>query len=84
MEGELDKIFNSIDDLLLKHEFRKVNEMLKGIVVENTPTVSLITYLTATHPAKDKLEYRPEFYDKVKQTIQSRTKDYQALLRGFG
>ncbi len=71
-EEILDRIFGNIDGLLLEGNFEEVNKTLSHLKIEQEPTTSLITYLTATFPAKDKLAYRSKFYENVELELKSR------------
>lgn len=62
---ELDKIYNTIYDLLVNKKFMEVDDMLKNIDLENISITYIIGYLTITAAAKNKLKERSSFYEKV-------------------
>ncbi len=64
IDDEIDRIFNTIDDLLLKGEFDLVNQTLIWADVD-MPLVLAIAYLTITSAAKDKLPARAYFYNEI-------------------
>jgi hypothetical protein len=57
----LDDLFDILDELLLKHEFGKVDSLLYAIMDCSDLTIR-IGVLTITLAAKNKLEMRSEFF----------------------
>lgn len=66
--ADLDAIFDRTDDLLLAGDFEAVDEMF-SVDVSTKGSEWLLTLLTATLAAKDKLPSREEFYEKVRDKI---------------
>lgn len=79
----IDFVFDAIDELLRKGKFTKVNSVIAGIEVEDMSTTLLLTFLTTTAPARSKLPFRPEFYNKVEKTILNRGKLKDNILYGL-
>lgn len=64
-DDEIYYIFVRIDDMLRNEEFSKVDEILQKVDIdkyENTITISL---LSITNAAKNNLENRVEFFNKL-------------------
>ena len=64
-------------------KFDQVNSMLMNLEVQNLTDMQIVIYLGGTHPAKDKLPYRKEFYHKAKEVLISRGRDVKGLLHGW-
>jgi len=69
IDCELDKINDDFDGLFLEGNINEVNDFLKDVDIKNVETDLLLSYLTATLPAKSKLPYRNDFYIKVERCI---------------
>lgn len=63
IDSQLDIIFEYIDDLLIEHDFAKVDELL--LLRDLTAEVA-IGILTVTLPAKEFLKNRQNFLEYVK------------------
>jgi len=86
MKDILDSLYDRIDDLLIEGEFRQVDDELLGINISETSSVILLGYLTITLYASQSLQYRKEFFEKVKdklKTQKSTQYNYEDLLRGL-
>ena len=83
-DGALDLIYDSVYEMCRVGEFMKLNEFLRCIRLEDCSINIWLGILTSTHPAKNKLPYRSEFFTKVKdhlkETDPNRVED---LLRGL-
>lgn len=62
VDAQLDIIFEYIDDLLIEHDFEKVNELL--LLRDLTAEVA-VGILAVTLPAKEFLKNRQNFLDYV-------------------
>lgn len=65
-------IFNQYDEWFVNGEFEKADNTLLTIVVCEMSDHELLSILTATGWAKNKLKNRSEFYKKVKQHFESK------------
>jgi hypothetical protein len=62
IDTQLDIIFEYIDDLLIEHDFEKVDELL--LLRDLTPDLA-VGILTVTLPAKEFLKNRQNFLEYV-------------------
>lgn len=62
IDAQLDIIFNYVDDLLIEHDFAKVDELL---LERNLTAEVAIGILTVTLPAKEFLKNRQNFLEYV-------------------
>ncbi len=70
LQGATDKIFETVDRLLLAGAFTDCNEILRLIDLHRLPTALMRSFLTITAAAKDKLPARKAFYNQVlRETI---------------
>ena len=76
-------VFNFIDDLLHAGEFVEVDQFLEQFKTEFASTELLISILTTTIFARQKLDFRAEFFKKVEQLTHERGEWEEALLRGL-
>ncbi len=65
LQGATDKIFETVDRLLLEGAFTVCNEILCRVDVHKLPTALMRSFLTITAAAKDKLPARKAFYNQV-------------------
>jgi hypothetical protein len=65
LQEATDKIFDTIDRLLIGGEFAACNEILRRVDVSRLPSALMRSFLTITAAAKDKLPARKAFYDQV-------------------
>ena len=65
LQGATDKIFETVDRLLLEGAFTVCNEILRCVEVRRLPTALWRSFLTITVAAKDKLPARKAFYHQV-------------------
>jgi hypothetical protein len=68
----VDAIHEIIDDLLKSGLFTIVDGFLFGKDIESMPADIILSYLTATLPAKSKLPIRPYFFKKCKTVLMGR------------
>jgi hypothetical protein len=68
-DAAMDAIFDHVNALLMAGQFARCDELLRLIDVDKVPPVLLISFLTITAPAKDKLAERGHFYDRAKAEI---------------
>lgn len=79
----LDLIFDQIDEMLLAGQFDRVDQLLKDTMTNDYSVEVLLGTLTATLPAKAKLPGRVDFFQRAKQTLESRGEPYDSLLVGL-
>ena len=82
-EQSLDVIFDHIDDLLLASKFEECASALDAIPVEQMTNAQLITALTATAPAQDRISTRRNFSYRVEAALRNRGANAGALLSGL-
>lgn len=68
-ETFVDAIWDWGDELMLAGQFDIINQWLKDIVVSKCDIDFMLTALTLTLPARSKLDYRAEFFNKVEIEI---------------
>ena len=82
-ERALDLIFDRLDDLLIGSKFIECDSILATFDVGTMSTAQLLTVLTATAAAKDRLPNRAEFYKRAKSVMTTRGIDADRLLAGL-
>lgn len=87
-EKALDVIFDRLDDLLLaaqsdESKFRECDAAIAGVPAERMSNAQLLTVLTATAGAKDRLPSRASFYARAKAVMEKRGADANRLLVGL-
>ena len=65
LQAATDKIFETVDRLLLAGEFVVCDQILRHVDVRRLPTALRRSFLTITAGAKDKLPARKGFYEQV-------------------
>lgn len=65
LQAATDKIFDTVDRLLLEGAFPVCDEILRRVDVQRLPTALMRSFLTITAAAKDKLPARKAFYNQV-------------------
>jgi len=80
---DIAKLHGIIEDMLLNGEYNRLNNQLERIKVDSSDTDELITYLTATRPARSKLTNRPGFYKRVEEELKKREEWEEGLLGGL-
>ncbi|MBX4209247.1 hypothetical protein KW799_00905 [Candidatus Parcubacteria bacterium] len=83
LQRKLDVLYDAIDDSFKAGDFKSVDNLLKGIDVKKESVTMLLAYLTATLPAKWKLEHRKGFFERVRQEISSRPDSNKDILSGL-
>jgi hypothetical protein len=79
----LDVIFDFIDDLLLASKFEECDSALAKLPVGRLSNAQMVTLLTATAPAKDRLPARSTLFANCKNEIHARGADAENLLVGL-
>jgi len=69
IDDAIDILFSQIDNRLLKGEFKQCDEILKSINLQKVNITFMICVLAITSPAKDKLLYRKELFENIKNII---------------
>ena len=65
----IDWIYNTVDDLLLAGKFAEVDTMLRDVDLETLGIAEMLSYLTITLYATEKLHDRAAFYDRVRARL---------------
>jgi hypothetical protein len=82
-EESLDVIFDTIDEMLLASKFNECDRGLSEIPVEEISNAQLLTVLTATIAAKERLSNRNELVRRVRLELERRGADAFRLLSGL-
>jgi hypothetical protein len=82
-EEALDLIFDAIDDMLLASKFRECDSALSRISVDDLSNSQLLTVLTATIAARDRLPFRKALLNRAKLELERRGADAPRLLAGL-
>ncbi|MEX1231932.1 MAG: hypothetical protein WEB58_16925 [Planctomycetaceae bacterium] len=82
-EAALDLVYDSIDGSLKRGQFVEVDAILEQVQVTDYSTDILIGLLTATLPARSKLQARPQFFRDVEACLLSRHEYEEGLLTGL-
>jgi hypothetical protein len=65
LQAATDRIFDTMDRLLLRGAFTACNEILRRVDLHRLPTALMRSFLTITAAAKDRLPARKLFYKAV-------------------
>jgi hypothetical protein len=68
----IDSVYEIVDELLLRGLYPLCDELLRVVYVRASSTDSLLTLLTATLAAHDKLPYREQFFKDVSFVLKQR------------
>ena len=79
----MDLVFDRVDNLLLRGDFSSVDNLLRVIDVSRYSEDLLLTILTATLAAKDKLRERTAYFQQVHETLTHRGIDADRVLVGL-
>lgn len=82
-EQELDRLFDFFDDLLLAGHFDECSMLLDKVSLGEKSPAELLTILTATAAARDKLPARGGLFSRVRAELVQRGEDADALLSGL-
>jgi len=66
---DVDRVYNSIDDMLLTGHANKVDELLTQVDVTKCSITIMLSYLTITLVWKDALKNRAALYDRIYDRI---------------
>jgi hypothetical protein len=64
-QKEIEKIHNTLDNLFWEGDFEEANNTLENLELTGEDDDVLITYLTASIPAKTKLPARSRLYEEL-------------------
>jgi hypothetical protein len=79
----LDLVFDRFDEMLLAGDFNRVDQILAESRPENLSVDLLVGVLTVTLAAKNQLNSRFEFCERVKLALQNRGEVQEGLLIGL-
>jgi hypothetical protein len=79
----LDLIFDRFDEMLLAGDFNKLDQILAQSCPENLSVDLLVGVLTVTLPARNRLDNRKGFFERVKLALQNRGELQDDLLIGL-
>lgn len=82
-DSALDLIYDSIDEMLLRGEFPKVDAVLQHLRIEDLSVDLLLGILTATLPARHRLCERAKAYFKIEENLHQRGELEEGLLTGL-
>jgi hypothetical protein len=82
-DGLIDKVYDQFDSLFKQSRFDEADSILKNLDLISLSTVEIITYLTATLPARSKLDYRPRFLEEAIKIVRKRDEYSEGLFRGL-
>ncbi len=82
-DAALDLLYDGADKLLADGKFNEVDSFLESASAEAYSLDLLLGLLTVTLPARSKLEFRPTFFDRVKDTLVGRGEYEVGLLAGL-
>lgn len=77
------EIHRFIEFFLNRGDFESVDAILKILNPEVESVDGMLSYLTATLPAKDKLTEREEFYNRVERYFKTNVPEFEMLLQGL-
>lgn len=66
---ELNKIFDTINNLIINDNFNEIDNILQNIDVDNTALTLLIGYLSITYQAKHLLKNRYLLFKKINDKL---------------
>ena len=69
LQGATDRIFETIDRLLLFQAFDACDDVLRRVDISRLPAALMRSLLTITYAARDRLPARKLFYDRVRSEI---------------
>jgi hypothetical protein len=82
-DQSLDVIFDNIDEMLLRSRFEACDSVLAKLPLNQLSNAQLITVLTATLAAKERLRNREHFFEQVRSILIERDSEVELLLRGL-
>lgn len=82
-DAALDLIYDSIDELMRESLFSELDHVLSQVPVRRTSTDVLIGLLTATLPARTKLQNRGQLFRDVERELRERGEMEDNLLTGL-
>jgi hypothetical protein len=82
-DSALDVIYDTIDDLLRRGDFGRLDHVLTEVSAADYSVDLLLGLLTATLPGKGRLPSRPKFFREVERTLKARGEYDPALLTGL-
>lgn len=82
-EEALDVIFDNIDELLLSSKYKQCSSVLASLPVDRLSNAQLLTALTASSAARDRLSGRKVLYSRVEKILALRGTDVSRLLLGL-
>lgn len=83
MDAELDAIANYIDDCMHRGEWHIIDAIFKAVKVEETPIDLLLSYLTMTWLAKEKLTEYESFISRIRVHLDNIGENTEELLKGL-
>lgn len=83
IDSALDLIYDQIDELLLSSDFDRVDRTLSEASPDDLPLPILLAILTATLPAKGRLQARSAFFESVQRSLKERGEFEDELLVGL-
>ena len=85
IESSVYEVFYRIDRMMAEGKFSDVDEVLRGINVDELAPNLLLAYLTITAVARDKLQERADFFNKVRERLlKEKAGEVDLILQGLG
>lgn len=79
----IDNIYNSLDEMFRTGRFQDADNLLREANPTDLEDYEIITYLTVTALARDKLPYRSDFVKKSVEELKRRNVYSEELVRGI-
>jgi len=80
---KIDLILDKFDELFRTGNFEETDRELRALELGRLSESELITYLTATRPAKDKLPSRQRIYSEIQILLENRGYESRSILDGL-
>lgn len=79
----MDLLYDCVDELMRKGQFETLDSIIRDLVVSRLTIDVLLGLLTATLPAKSRLQSRPDFFSKTDTELRKRHEFEDGLLTGL-
>lgn len=85
-DASIDRIYDGIDELLLRGNFINVDLILKSLDLDKHTNLELLAYATITLPARKKLTEREQYMKRLREKLRDRNvsqKEIDEMLEGL-
>jgi carboxylesterase type B len=76
-------VVSGIKELFANKEYTKVDTILLHIELTRLSHTAMVAFISASYPARDKLEHWHSCVEKIKRTLIIDEMDYKKILHGF-